>query len=637
MRRIIKGLDRHLAVSQSRSAGGLLLIGILMALLPAKLISKPQNVHSSAGLISTEATEPDHFEARIEGWVRAADTHDPVADALIWAPVYGLSTVSGPDGYFSFPTISLSQTAETTQLTVASPDFGMWEIKDVWLFAGDTLILRPELTHKSQEIKVPPRRAGRRHWPEPLEAADQKASILGLLNNIEIPETIRVRVSGSPYHCNPSRPYTIEEVLFRDYVRHVLPNEWHLVDVGSGEGYWESMRAGAVAVKVYAWFWISQGGKWPDADVWDSTCDQVYNPAIEYASSNAVIDYTWNWMLTRDGQLIETNYRTYHTQCPNPESCLGQIEADQMAAEGEIWDEILTYFYQDTSLSQVILPPVAGSALRFFGNGYGLYDRVNIRVDDPANNNPGPPVDIGAEDFTIELWLRGRANDNQAPAIVCGENQDWIYGNVFLDRERREQDRHFGLALAGGQLVIGITGTDQGAGPGFLTLCSSTIVADGRWHHLVVQRRRADGYLWLFVDGELEAAQDGPDGDISYPDDALPLVNSDPYLVLGAGKRDAEPAIHPPFQGWLDELHISQGLRYAIPFIPPEVPHLPDEQTLALYRFDTGIGNLVVDSGGASGGPSHGERRYGGGVNGPDWFFSDLFLPYKAFISTMSR
>jgi hypothetical protein len=139
------------------------------------------------------------------------------------------------------------------------------------------------------------------------------------------------------------------------------------------------------------------------------------------------------------------------------------------------------------------------------------------------------------------------------------------------------------------------------------------------------------------VDGVLEANRDGPDGDISYPDDAVPLVGSDPFLVVGAGKRDANPAVHPPFSGWIDELHISSGLRYTASFPLPQAPPLPDGQSVALYRFDQGIGNLVLDTAGAAGGSSPGERRYGGGVNGPDWFFSDLFLDFASYLPVFSR
>ncbi|HSC06259.1 MAG TPA: hypothetical protein VLD59_05495, partial [Steroidobacteraceae bacterium] len=39
----------------------------------------------------------------------------------------------------------------------------------------------------------------------------------------------------------------------------------------------------------------------------------------------------------------------------------------------------------------------AGS-IHFFGFGDNDLDRVKIRIDDPGNNNPGPPADIGVGD-----------------------------------------------------------------------------------------------------------------------------------------------------------------------------------------------------------------------------------------------
>jgi glucose/arabinose dehydrogenase len=274
-----------------------------------------------------------------------------------------------------------------------------------------------------------------------------------------------------------------------------------------------------------------------------------------------------------------------------------------------------------TTLFLAAALPAAAGSLRFFGNGSGDIDRVKIRVDDPADSNPGPPVDVGAADFTIEIWLRGRAAENPAPAVTCGANVNWIYGHTFLDRDRFNQDRKFGLSLAGGRVVFGVTG--QGGGD--LTLCGVTPVLDDRWHHVAVQRRRADGFLWLFVDGVLQASADGPDGDVSYPDDGVPgsfcggpCTNSDPFLVLGAEKHDAGPSF-PSFSGWLDELRVSTVLRYAGSFTRPNQPYATDASTAALYRFDEGSGDDVHDASGAAGGPSDGVRRFGGSPAGPAW------------------
>lgn len=259
-------------------------------------------------------------------------------------------------------------------------------------------------------------------------------------------------------------------------------------------------------------------------------------------------------------------------------------------------------------------------ALRFYGHGVSApdLDRVKIPVDDPGNADPGPPADIGAGDFTIEFFLKGDAGDNTAPGITCGSNVDWITGNIVFDRDRFNQDRKFGIAIAGGEVVFGVSGD----GTGDRTLCGTTGILDGAWHHVAVQRRRSDGYLWLYVDGMLEAAADGPDGDISYPDagvpcatccDGGPCTGSDPYIVLAAEKHDAGAA-YPSFAGILDELRLSSTLRYATDFAPPTAPFAADADTAALYHFDEGPAGActgaLVDS--AAGAASPGECRYGG-------------------------
>jgi hypothetical protein len=267
--------------------------------------------------------------------------------------------------------------------------------------------------------------------------------------------------------------------------------------------------------------------------------------------------------------------------------------------------------------------PANSWSLRFYGNGWRApdLDRVKIQIDDPSNSMPGPPVDVGATDFTIEFFVRGFSGENPAAPVSCGSNVNWIYGNIVLDRDRYNQDRKFGISLAGGSVVFGVSGQ----GTGDLTICGTSNVLDGNWHHIAVQRRRSDGYLWLFVDGRKEAEADGPDGDISYPDDGVPgnycngpCTSSDPYLVLGAEKHDAGPA-YPSFSGWMDELRVSTVLRYGGNFAVPSSPFVPDAATVGLYHFDEGSGDLVGDSSGAPGGPSNGVRRYGGSPSGPEW------------------
>src|SRR4030067_1483991 len=148
-----------------------------------------------------------------------------------------------------------------------------------------------------------------------LEALDPQPRAAPLVP-LPLPHRIRIRVSAplypwpdSPYKCDTKRAYTLKVVDFKQYVKNVLPNEWG--------ARWpaESLRSGAMAVKTYAWFMVALGGKWSDADVWDSTCDQVYNPNIEYESTNAAVDYIWDQAIASNGKLSATYYRAYYYQC----------------------------------------------------------------------------------------------------------------------------------------------------------------------------------------------------------------------------------------------------------------------------------------------------------------------------------
>jgi hypothetical protein len=573
------------------------------------------------------ANPSGHF-ANLQGQVRDKITGRPITSATISLPAFNLIGTSDERGNFTWQNIQIPSGAVPTNIWITAPGYGDWQIEAVRLVAGDTLLLTAELGERPTRIEVPPPKSERTDWPTIDQLGPPGIETFRDQTDLQLPENIRVRIAGSPYHCNPYRDYTIETVNFFDYVRHVLPNEWNVVESGDDQGYWESMRAGAIAVKNYAWYWIARGGKWDDADVWDSTCDQVYNPAVAYASSDAAVAYTWNWRLTRDNLLVETNYRAYHSQCPNPDSCMGQIDADQMAATGATWDEIIFHFYLDTALSTIVRPSPGEFALRFFGNGYGLYDRVLVPL-----NGPNSPIDVGAEDFSIELWIKATAVENAASPVVCGPNHNWILGNVFLDREGLGQERNYGLSLAGGRVVFGVTGEDMGSGAEHITICGVSNVADDSWHHIAVQRRRADGYLWLYVDGHVEASADGPDGDISFSDQTTTMApNLVSDLIIGAGRRDAQAPIFPPFTGLIDELHFSQGLLYNAEFAPAEGPLTPGENSLAYYNFNDGYGNILRDTSGAPGGPSHGTRSYGGEINGPDWVPSDLFLNKRIFI-----
>jgi hypothetical protein len=242
------------------------------------------------------------------------------------------------------------------------------------------------------------------------------------------------------------------------------------------------------------------------------------------------------------------------------------------------------------SMLLAVAPASAGS-LRFQGVGTDGADRVEVRAHDP-----GRPAHVDDTDFTVELWIRGLAAGNVADGVSCGSGPGWD------------------VSLSAGRVAFGVTNgaSDPEA------RCGTTPILDGDWHHVALQRRRSDGWIWIWVDGVLDAQGQGPKGSLS-GDPALAGAGKDPFLVLGAGTRGAAAGF-PSFGGWMDEIRISSTLRYLAPFVPAAAPFAPDESTVALYHLDEGSGDVVGDASGADGGPGDGVRRFGGTpVPGPEW------------------
>lgn len=266
-------------------------------------------------------------------------------------------------------------------------------------------------------------------------------------------------------------------------------------------------------------------------------------------------------------------------------------------------------------------------ALRFGGTGRDDVDRVKIALHDGEDRSLG--VDVGGGDMTIELWLRARPGDNPAPRVECGDNVAWISGHVVVDRDRYNQGRKYGLSLAGGAVVFGVS---DGAGSD-RTVCGATRIDDDRWHHVAVTRVGADGAVTIFVDGVPDGAvESGPAGDVSYPaaavpeaacgDGTQPCTQSDPFLVLGAEKHDVGPE-YPSYRGLMDELRLSTVVRYPGPFAPPRARFELDADTGAVYHFDEGAGPVARDSAGRPGPAADGILRIGGDPAGPGWEPSD--------------
>lgn len=181
-------------------------------------------------------------------------------------------------------------------------------------------------------------------WGVPwLPAARAAAGCTGWSSDTLPPTTIRVLRTVGP------APGTVAALPFHDYVTVVMAAEW-----GSGTPG-EALKAGAVAVKQYAWyramFW--RGGTAPDAscyDVVDSSVDQVFAPESRVPSPAhvAAVDATWGLSIHRTSGLFATHYDA-GANVPCGTNANGwqllQLSAVQCARDGLTAEAILDTYY----------------------------------------------------------------------------------------------------------------------------------------------------------------------------------------------------------------------------------------------------------------------------------------------------
>src|SRR5690606_6672041 len=118
----------------------------------------------------------------------------------------------------------------------------------------------------------------------------------------------------------------VDRVNFKDYVKNVLPNEW----ITS----WKpaSLRAGAIAVKHFGWYWALHSTRKTKSgecfDVYDNTNSQVYKPNSAVAATNKAVNDTWNKRMTRGGKILQAHY------CATTTACGAWVDGDWMSQHG---------------------------------------------------------------------------------------------------------------------------------------------------------------------------------------------------------------------------------------------------------------------------------------------------------------
>jgi hypothetical protein len=181
----------------------------------------------------------------------------------------------------------------------------------------------------------------------------------------------------------------VETVDFETYVKVVMAAEWN------SSWNMEALRAGAVAVKEYAWYyamsWRGGSGTGGCFDVIDNSNDQIYWPEARTPAASHIqaVESSWPVTVTRNGGLILTGYRTgTDVSCGKDAdgAHMFQYSALECAIAGKTAEQILPIYYAGVIVHGGPTPPsapTAVSALAYNGS-------AQVRWMAPASDGDSP-------------------------------------------------------------------------------------------------------------------------------------------------------------------------------------------------------------------------------------------------------
>lgn len=199
---------------------------------------------------------------------------------------------------------------------------------------------------------------------------------------------------------------------------------------------------------------------------------------------------------------------------------------------------------------------VAGNALSY--NGVDQYTTL-----------PGGIVQNVTGDFTIETWIFWRGGNNFFPRILDLGND----GNNFVALTAA-----IPFGSNGPRFLLGVAGNYQ-------VVDALTTIPTNTWVHLAVTLDAATNTANLFINGVLNNTAAGFTNRLS-------SLGATTGNWLGGRSQFADPY----FDGIIDEIRISNIVRYTGTFTPHTTPHTPDANTVVYYRFEEGTGQTSVDA-----------------------------------------
>ena len=213
------------------------------------------------------------------------------ADGVYVLPVRaGFEQVRVYSASFDDSTTRVGETTRLWPLNVSDED--AWRVlrrRTVTVDSDD--LADPDLRPEARTLLAHLRETG--HWEPSLAPRDRV-----LKQGLQPPATIRIYRRGAENNSCTGR---VDVIPLEDYVKGVVPHEW----IPSWHD--ESLRAGSIAARSFAWGWINAGGKYDCADLDDTTRSQVYRED-RTARATAAVDSTVGMAVVRDGAVVRAEY-----------------------------------------------------------------------------------------------------------------------------------------------------------------------------------------------------------------------------------------------------------------------------------------------------------------------------------------
>lgn len=288
---------------------------------------------------------PTSSPAVVAGVVTDAADGMPIAGARI--RVGDIAIITGADGVIPTTPVVLGDDVAEVDVDVSAAGYLTWHLDGLALRAGRQSELHVQL-QRGAEPMTP--------LPQGISPAQPKPAVVGPAPEyIEIGRLPAGSTVQACYDHELLMRIPVDRLRFDDYVRSVLPNEW----IASWPD--AALDAGAIAVKQYAWYNAFVQPKWRNRgyafDLLDTACDQVYKPNSAHPRSDAAIVRTWSTVLTRDGRIFPTYYRSTDGYCGALPDCMGQWGSYDRAMEGMNGVDILLLYYAPAVPEDYLSPP----------------------------------------------------------------------------------------------------------------------------------------------------------------------------------------------------------------------------------------------------------------------------------------